>query len=316
MKACFRLRIFNEDWVHTMSYNNDLFIPFGQKNKPPKGSFYKMGLLGRSSFMDNLVGIFYIFILFFFASPYIFKQATSIFEYIPGMVKILGSFCISLIGIIVFILEYQDRPFITIINGEGKLRWKLFFRSFIIYFILLCSMFFLFSNIFNIKVSLVWNYNKWISLIPVVIPLILIQVTVEEIIFRGFFQQLCGRENKCALKSALISVVFFTVVHIPNALVYRDLSMLLYYGYFSLFLALLVYISNGIEKGIGVHFANNLFGMVFISDNVIFSDTFITIWQSEKLNGYNSTCILIFISLLYLGLEYKKFKKKGSEFVH
>ena len=102
-------------------------------------------------------------------------------------------------------------------------------------------------------------------LLPV-LPLLLIQVTTEEVIFRGFLQQqLAARFNSPWLWMVLPSAIFGALHYQPSVLGENALLAVVMTTLIGVFAADLTARTGNIGAAVGLHFVNNFFAMCFLS---------------------------------------------------
>jgi uncharacterized protein len=95
-----------------------------------------------------------------------------------------------------------------------------------------------------------------------------LQCLAEELCFRGFLLQLVSGRRARVRLAVCVSTTLFAAGHLPNpeARAGGWLYSVAVYGGFGLVLSLLAVREQGIELGWGVHTANNLFGLLVLSE--------------------------------------------------
>lgn len=109
----------------------------------------------------------------------------------------------------------------------------------------------------------------WPTFIPfAVIALLLVplQISAEEILFRGYLFQLIGKFFQRQIWPMLIITCLFAAMHLANPEFKNGFWSVMpaYFG-LSLFLGFLAVTDNGLELPIGVHLGNNLFTALIVS---------------------------------------------------
>lgn len=107
---------------------------------------------------------------------------------------------------------------------------------------------------------------KWLTLLPLSLLAIGIQVTTEEVVFRGYLQQHLSVLNRDPRIWIGIPVALFALAHYsPAAAGPNAVPLALWSGAFGLMMADLTARSGTLGPAIAVHFVNNAYAMVCIS---------------------------------------------------
>ncbi len=107
--------------------------------------------------------------------------------------------------------------------------------------------------------------HDWLWLLPYAVPLILIQTTAEELIFRGYLQQqLAARFNSRLIWMVLPSMLFASLHWDPAMGNNAWLVIAVTFG-MALIAADLTEKTGSLGAAMGLHFANNLFALLFLS---------------------------------------------------
>lgn len=107
--------------------------------------------------------------------------------------------------------------------------------------------------------------SAWLRLLPLAVPLVLIQVTAEELIFRGYLpQQLAARFSARWVWMGLPSVLFAALHYNPAAGNSAWLILLATFA-FALVAMDLTERTGSLGAAIGIHFLNNLSALLFLS---------------------------------------------------
>src|SRR5699024_2338179 len=100
--------------------------------------------------------------------------------------------------------------------------------------------------------GIVWNQHV-LAMLVLVILLIPLQATAEEVVFRGMAMNVIGAWLRHPAWAVLIPVPFFVFGHM------YDLPGLIDVGIFAVIVGTLTIITGGLEAGIAFHIVNNLF---------------------------------------------------------
>ena len=107
--------------------------------------------------------------------------------------------------------------------------------------------------------------SEWLRYLPYAVPLILIQTSAEELIFRGYLQQqLAARFNSRFFWMILPSMLFASLHWDPAMGNNTWLVIAVTFG-MALIAADLTEKTGSLGAAMGLHFANNLFALLFLS---------------------------------------------------
>lgn len=107
--------------------------------------------------------------------------------------------------------------------------------------------------------------NEWLRYLPYALPLILIQTSAEELIFRGYLQQqLAARFNSRFFWMVLPSMLFASLHWDPAMGNNAWLVVAVTFG-MALIAADLTEKTGSLGAAMGLHFANNIFALLFLS---------------------------------------------------
>jgi membrane protease YdiL (CAAX protease family) len=146
------------------------------------------------------------------------------------------------------------------------------------------------------------TFESFVGLIFISLSLLFIQTSFEELYFRGYVMQGLAFHVRKPWISILVSSVLFASMHMANPEIeeYGFAPMVMYYIMAAVFLALITVVDDGQELALGIHWATNFFGAVFLTYKgaVIQTDT---IFLTTHINVY--LLILTFLigaSIMYL----------------
>jgi membrane protease YdiL (CAAX protease family) len=109
-------------------------------------------------------------------------------------------------------------------------------------------------------------FFSWLAILPLAILLILIQVTTEELIFRGVIQQqLAARFNSPWIWMILPSVIFGALHYQPETLGENAWIACASTAMVGIFAADLTARTGNLGAAIGLHFTNNFFALCILS---------------------------------------------------
>lgn len=159
------------------------------------------------------------------------------------------------------------RPLRTFFTARNCFDFKRFFFSFGLWSAIMLASFFLTFIDFNHR--LVWNFQseKFVYLVMIALLLVPIQTGFEETFFRGFLLQLFGKMTQKGIYLVFITGILFGALHLMNPEIEElGLFAVIYYVISGLFTTLIAILDNGIELSWGFHLANNLFGIIIVTN--------------------------------------------------
>lgn len=164
--------------------------------------------------------------------------------------------------------RWHKRKPLSLITANPAINWRLFWTSGLIWLglnILGDLLLGLFLTPGNYK----WNFSPvgFLAFGLVGVLLIPLQAAAEEIIFRGYFLQGFGLLTRRSWAALLLSSLLFGALHYGNQEVslYGTGLMLTYYVAMGLLLGFVTLRFLGLEAAIGLHVANNLYSVLFVT---------------------------------------------------
>lgn len=147
-------------------------------------------------------------------------------------------------------------------------RWALVWQTMLVWLGVMVASTVVEALIYPGRYAVVFDFNKWILLAPVVLLLIPIQAAGEELMFRGYLMQAFARVTRQPLVLIALSGVAFMVPHFANPemsnAVGGEVPMALNYLLVGIGTAWMSVRDNGIERAIGMHVVNNLYAGVLV----------------------------------------------------
>lgn len=306
----------------------NIFLANGKKGKNDWWR-YLITIFSSWGLSNIIAAIIFIFIIGFY---FLFFGSSSIdilytlvnIESIPTVffLLIFLSFAISMIIFFICLKFIHKKNIMSIINtskekdGTGKsiswikrIRWDRIMKGGLLWLIFL-SIIQIIAYVSNPN-SIIINFNienvaMMIFLFIIAIP---IQITFEELFFRGYLNQGLSLKIKSPIMVILISSLIFSLGHILNGgdnviFMIQNVSVTFIIGIiFSGF----TLVENGIELAIGAHLVNNFFAFI-ISSSEGSVGSFNSIIQTTQIDPIMDTLLsviflLIFAFILFL---YKK----------
>lgn len=125
--------------------------------------------------------------------------------------------------------------------------------------------------------------STWLMILPAMMPLLFLQISVEELVFRGYLQShLAVLARHPIIWMGLPSFLFGLAHYDPYAPTYSAWSYVAWATLFGLVCADLTARSGNLGPAFAVHFANNFFAVLFLSSDDWLFGAALYIWP---LNG-------------------------------
>lgn len=110
------------------------------------------------------------------------------------------------------------------------------------------------------------GFGRWLTLLPLAVPLILLQVGAEELFFRGYLQQqLAARFRSPAIWIGLPAALFAWGHYLPSETGGNALAVAAWAGIFAAAAADLTARTGTLGAAIALHFANNAVAILVLS---------------------------------------------------
>ncbi|WP_456386112.1 CPBP family intramembrane glutamic endopeptidase [Profundibacter sp.] len=107
--------------------------------------------------------------------------------------------------------------------------------------------------------------GEWLRYLPFALPLILIQTSAEELIFRGYLQQQLAARFKSRIFWMLLPSLLFAALHWDPAMGSNKWLVITVTFVMALIAADLTEKTGSLGAAMGLHFANNIFALLLIS---------------------------------------------------
>ncbi len=216
------------------------------------------------------------------------------------------SFVFGVLGLMVVLPVLHRRPFLSLLGARLGFRWPPFLASFGLWFAMLSILGMLGYALEPNEFIVTFNPRLWTSLLLVTIPLTFIQVSCEELFFRGYLLQGLGLLIRSKIVLAVLGAIPFAVVHFWNPEMDRGLGwMASYYLAFGIVANWLTLKENRLELALGFHLAINYFGILIISstDSVLPAPSIFTV----DATGSPMWSVLVFLVefVIFYGLFFK-----------
>jgi len=185
-----------------------------------------------------------------------------------GLVLMLIPSIVGFIAFLLLIKPLNERSLRQVVNGTGKIRWKRFFISALVWAVL-SALYLIVSlkldpsnfSLNNKTITLIWLSIVSLLFIP-------FQASLEEILFRGYLMQGFAVLARNRWFPLIMTSFLFGLMHCINPEVkeYGFLTMMAQYILSGLVFGIATIMDDGIEVAMGAHAANNIFLCIFVTN--------------------------------------------------
>lgn len=196
--------------------------------------------------------------------PDIFEQlATG--STVLAMYLLMGSFGLMLISTAIVVRGLHQRPVSGLLGPMAA-----FFPQFVVVTVALIGLGIVLAVLppWDLGGDLRRNmgYGRWFLLLPLSLGAVLIQVSAEEVFFRGYLQQQLAARFRHPLIWMVLPSAFFGTLHYDYATAGANaLIIAVWATIFGMLMADLTARAGSLGPAIAVHFCNNVSAIVFIS---------------------------------------------------
>ena len=182
-----------------------------------------------------------------------------------AMYMVLGSFGMMILGLAVPLKLLHQRGVSSLI-GPSAVAWGQFKMVLAILVVLQVVVAILPPWDFGGKLVRNMDIGPWLMLLPFSLLAVLIQVSAEEIVFRGYLQQQLAARFRSPLVWMVIPSVLFALGHYqPEAMGENALIITVWAGIFGMLMADLTARAGSLGPAIALHFVNNVFAILIVS---------------------------------------------------
>ncbi|MCR9173419.1 MAG: CPBP family intramembrane metalloprotease [bacterium] len=221
-------------------------------------------------------------------------------------------FTMALAGLLASVHFILKRPVLSVLTSRKQFDWKRFFFAAGLW-LLMQVVFLMMARMSGAPIVFEFSASKIIPLLIVSLTLLPIQTAAEDVFFRGFLFQSFTKFTGKAGASLIAVAVIFGLIHSgnPEVKVLGNVA-LVYYIVTGLFLGLLAHFDDGLELGMGYHFANNFFGAVILTNTwqVYQTDAFFTDYAEPNF-GWGMVLSLLVLQPAMLFVFYRIFRWKN-----
>ncbi|MDP5219979.1 CPBP family intramembrane metalloprotease [Ruegeria sp. 2205SS24-7] len=181
-----------------------------------------------------------------------------------GMLLLLGCFGFMTLGVVLAARQLQRRG-LQSVTGDYRQMVRQFWQVVRLLFLLMLAVFLLPPYDFGAPLTPNLSLGSWLALLPLSLLAVLIQVSAEEILFRGYLQQSLAARFRSPLVWMLVPSILFAIGHYSpeqageNALLIVGLT-----GLFGLLMADITARAGTLGPAIALHFANNVVALLIV----------------------------------------------------
>ncbi|NMG08568.1 CPBP family intramembrane glutamic endopeptidase [Brasilonema sp. UFV-L1] len=234
------------------------------------------------------------------------------FGSVGSFLVIMMGFPFFLGGILIAVSLIHRRHPLTLITAREKISWHRVGHGFVAWFVPFCLIGGLGQYLFYPdSFSFYSDLTSFVFFVPIALVLTAIQTTTEELFFRGYIVQGASLIWTNRVFLALLSAVIFTLPHLLNPEAQAGGWLTVFSNYFlvpGLLWTVVSLIDGTTELAIGVHFANNIGGILLfnITGSAVTTPALFTI--SKYHATYGALSVLVAIPV-FLAIAYKVFKR-------
>jgi membrane protease YdiL (CAAX protease family) len=238
-----------------------------------------------------------------------FNPETLQFEGVEPLLSylVLNFASISLLaGLYISVRFLHQRRMITLVTPNEQVRWKRVFQGFGLYFLLTFVISFVGIVLSPSEYQLTFKPSQFLVFLPIALVITPIQTSAEELFFRGYLLQGIGLKTRSLLIPILASSLLFMFPHLLNPEVKLNVFLMVsYYLLFGIFLAVITVKDNSLELAMGVHAANNLFGVLILnySNSALPSPSIVT---QSRLDPLSSLISFIVVAVIFCFVIWKE----------
>ncbi|MEA5574380.1 type II CAAX endopeptidase family protein [Calothrix sp. UHCC 0171] len=231
---------------------------------------------------------------------------------------VMVGFPFFLAGVLIVVTLIHRRHPRTLITAREKISWRRVGHGFVAWFVPYCligglGQYLFYPDTFSFNSDL----TTFVRFMPIALVLTAIQTTTEELFFRGYIVQGASIVWTNRIFLAIVSAVIFTLPHLLNPEAIAGGWLTVFFSYFlvpGLLWTIISLIDGTTELAIGVHFANNIGGILVINaaGTVVTTPALFTV--SEYHATYGALSVLVAIPV-FLAIAYGVFKQESPQSV-
>lgn len=223
---------------------------------------------------------------------------------------VLISFAFAMLALILVVKNLHNQQFKDIVTSRPKVDWGRIMFAFVLWGIFSVASVLMAYYAEPGKYIYQFNWDSFIILALIAVPLIPVQTSVEELIFRGYLMQGFGLLFKNSWLPLLMTSLIFGGMHLANPEVGKmGYIVTFYYVGTGLALGIMTLMDEGTELALGFHAANNLTAALMVTaDWTAFRTPSVFKDISEPSAGWDIFLPLLVIYPIILFIFSKRYK--------
>lgn len=203
-------------------------------------------------------------------NTYLDERASEVVGYpITDLAALLLSFSTIWVGLYLAMRFVHRRPFLTLVTPGRRVDRRRLAQGFGISLALAVPVFLVEYLLSPSSFEFVFDAGRFLLFVPVVLALVPIQAWAEELLVRGYALQGLGLLTRNAAVLSVVTGLLFALPHLGNpempAIGDGFVPAFLTYVVVGVFLGLVTLRDNGLELALGLHAANNVFGILMLN---------------------------------------------------
>ena len=216
------------------------------------------------------------------------------------MLTVFSSFVIGLLLFALLVPLMHKRGFCSVVNGGKRIRWSHFFVAFGLYFVAIALV--QGGMMLARPDNFVWQFSAgpFFRMLPLLLICVPLQTLFEEYLFRGYLMQASAAWTRRVWVALLLPALLFGLAHSANPEVgaYGFVVMMAQYLLFGLIFGWFTLADDGLEVSWGMHTANNLFLLLFLTEEHSAMPTPALWRQVDATPGWVDVLLLLLVALL------------------
>ncbi|MCL6284849.1 CPBP family intramembrane metalloprotease [Ruegeria sp. 2012CJ41-6] len=181
-----------------------------------------------------------------------------------GLLMLLASFGFMTLGVTLAVRQLQRRS-LQSVTGDLRLMIRQFWQVFRLLVLMMLAVFVLPPYSFGAPLTPNLTFGAWLFLLPLSLLAVLIQVSAEEILFRGYLQQSLAARFRSPLIWMLLPSILFAFGHYsPEQAGENALLVVALTGIFGLLMADITARAGTLGPAIALHFTNNVVALLIV----------------------------------------------------
>lgn len=230
---------------------------------------------------------------------------------VGGFVAFRAIFPFFLAGILIAVTLIHQRHPRTLVTAREKISWRRVGHGFVAWFVPFCliaglGQYFFYPDTFSFNFDL----TTFALFVPFALIFTAIQTTTEELFFRGYIVQGASIVWSNRVFLALVPAVIFALSHLLNPEASAGGWLTVLFNYFlvpGLLWTVVSLIDGTTELAIGVHFANNIGGVLLfdVAGSALNAPALFTI---SKFHATYTALSMLVVVPVFLAIAYQVFK--------